>query len=301
MTDTRTTPPGFPNFFLIGAPKSGTTALSEYLRQHPDIGFSEPKEPHYFNDDFSSRHTYSLDEYMKCFPPASAGKAAIGEGSVFYLSSKSAVSNVLRCAPDARFIVMLRNPVHAAHSFYWQAVHSHGEDITQFEQAWIAQYDRAQGRRLPRHNRVREALQYGSLFKYGEQLERLYDVAPRHRVQVILYDDFKTDTNRIYVEALDFLGVPRIELKEYRIINPGKRYRHTSAEAVSRIVGKVKQTLGITGGFGAMTRLRAWNTTHEERPRLSDTFKHQLRDYYRADIVKAAKLIERDLGAWLGG
>src|SRR6185312_16840962 len=111
MADMHPTPPGFPNFFIIGAPKCGTTALSEYLRRHPNIGFSEQKEPHYFNDDFSSRHIYSLDEYMKCFASNSADKVAIGEASVFYLSSRSAVRNILQHMPDAKFIVMLRDPV----------------------------------------------------------------------------------------------------------------------------------------------------------------------------------------------
>lgn len=301
MVDTRPTPPGFPNFFIIGAPKCGTTALSEYLRQHPHIGFSEPKEPHYFNDDFSSRHIYSLDDYMKCFPADAPTKAAVGEGSVFYLSSRTAVSNILRHAPEARFIVMLRNPVEAAYSWYWQAVHSFGEDIMEFEQAWIAQDDRAQGRRLPRYNKVREALQYGPLFKCGDQLERLYDTVPRQRVKVILFDEFKNDTNRIYLEVLEFLGVPRIELARYQVMNPGRRFRYASIEAVPRIMGNIKRKLGIEKGLGVLTRLKAWNTTHEKRPPLRASFRGHLKDYYRTDVLKAAKLIQRDLGAWAGG
>ncbi len=129
----------FPNFFIIGAPKAGTTALSEYLRGHPQVFFSEPKEPHFFNDDFSARHTYDMDTYLSYFKDADEEYKAIGEGSVFYLSSKNAVPNILKKNPNAKFIVMLRNPVSMAQSWHAQAIHSFGETVLDFDKAWHLQ------------------------------------------------------------------------------------------------------------------------------------------------------------------
>lgn len=296
----RKAPAGFPNFFIIGAPKCGTTALSEYLRRHPNVGFSEPKEPHYFNEDFSRRHIYLLSEYMKCFAAKSGNEIAIGEGSVFYLKSKSAVPNVLEYAPDARFIVMLRNPIDAAYSWHGQSRYSFGEDIADFEEAWSAQVDRTQGRRLPKHNKVREALQYGPLFKYGEQLKRLYDSVPKDRVQVILFDEFKTDTNRIYREVLNFLNLPEIELPEYEVINSSKRFQYPFVETMLRNGSAIKRALGIKKTFN-MRRLKEWNTKYERRPPLSEEFTVVLRDYYRSDLIEAARLIGKDLTEWIRG
>ena len=112
-----------PNFFIIGAPKCGTTALSEYLRTHPDVFFSEPKEPNYFNSDVVSKKLYyytSLEDYLeKCFSGAE-GYKAVGEGSVRYLSSAVAVDNILKLYPNAKFIIMLRNPVDLGYSLFHQ-------------------------------------------------------------------------------------------------------------------------------------------------------------------------------------
>jgi hypothetical protein len=80
-----------PNFFIIGAPKCGTTALSEYLRQHPNIFFSLPKELCYFGKDYPScaRPFKSDRQYLKFFRKASCEHLAIGEGSTRYLASKN--------------------------------------------------------------------------------------------------------------------------------------------------------------------------------------------------------------------
>lgn len=288
-----------PNFFIIGAPKSGTTALSEYLRQHPDVLFSQPKEPHFFNDDFSHRYIDSTDAYLECFSHGTGLEKAVGEGSVFYLSSKTAVGNILKQYPNARFIVMLRDPVEAAYSWHWQAIYSFGEDVEDFEAAWRVQEKRRRGQLLPPHNRVREALQYGPLFSYADQLQRLFDRVPRERVQVILYDDFTEDTEAVYQQTLQFLSLAPIRLEDYERINPSKRFRSSWVERFVRVGGAVKRALGISRGMGVLTRVRCWNTKYQERPPLRPEFRSELRQYFRDDVGRIAKLIDRDLSGWV--
>lgn len=290
-----------PNFFIIGAPKSGTTALSEYLRQHPDVLFSEPKEPHFFNADFSHRHIDSMATYLDCFSHGTGHELAVGEGSVFYLYSRVAVPNIIARWPDARFIVMLRNPVEAVYSWHWQALYSFGEDLVDFEQAWRAQEDRLAGRRLPRANRVREALHYGPLFRYAEQLERLFQSVPSAQVKIVLFDDFKSDPGRSYRDVLAFLGLPPTDLANYEVINPSKRIRYPVLEHTIRAGVAVKRFMGIEQGLGIATRLKGWNTRYEKRPLLAKAFREELLDYYRDDIRRTAALIGRDLEHWLDG
>jgi len=285
-------------FFIIGAPKSGTTALSEYLRQHPDVLFSRPKEPHFFNDDFSHRHIESIDAYLECFSHGSGQEKAVGEGSIFYLYSQTAVLTILNQHPNARFIVMLRKPVEAAYSWHWQSVFSFGEDLDDFEMAWRAQEKRRLGERLPPNNRVREALQYGPLFSYADQLERLFNLVPRERVHIILYDDFKRNPEATYHKTLSFLSLSSFSLQTYQQINPSKRFRWPMAQAAIQVAGKLKRSIGLNQGLGMLTYLQRLNTKYQERPPLRPAFRSELIEYFRNDVRRTSELIDRDLSEW---
>ena len=103
--------PQLPNFFIIGAPKSGTTALGVYLGEHPDIFMCDPKEPQYFTFDLPGhRGVRTWEEYQALFPDQDRNVHAVGEASVWYLYSKVAVQEIATYRPDARLIVLLRRP-----------------------------------------------------------------------------------------------------------------------------------------------------------------------------------------------
>src|SRR5580658_6173851 len=108
---------GKPNFFILGAPKCGTTSLAAWLGRHLAIFIPATKEPNFFNTDDNREAIYgvaTLDAYEALFAAATAAQPAIGEASAFYLSSAVAVANILRYQPNARFIVMLCNPIDMA-------------------------------------------------------------------------------------------------------------------------------------------------------------------------------------------
>lgn len=288
----------FPNFFLIGAPKSGTTALSEYLRRHPDILFSNPKEPHFFSTDFSNQRLRTMDEYLGCFSHH-RNESAIGEGSALYLYSRHAVRNILKHAPDARFIVLLRNPVTAVQSFHWQLLYSHEENITDFRKAWAAQHDRANGLRIPRGTMIKEALQYGEVFKYGTQLERLFHDVEKSRVKIIPYDDFRTDPGKIYLEVLDFLGVEQIDIEDYEVVNKSKKMRFPILEKPMETVDRLLKNAGMKTNLGLKSRIKRLNTRYAPSPNLDADTKMELRNYFRDEIKKTAGLIDRNLDGWI--
>ena len=115
-----------PNLFIVGAGKSGTTALYEYLNQHPAIFMSPVKEPHYFASDFyvkQSTSTFSrfTDEhaYLRLFENA-ADEVWLGEASPSYLPSTVAASEIYKFNPASRIIIMLRNPIEAIYAAYHQ-------------------------------------------------------------------------------------------------------------------------------------------------------------------------------------
>ncbi|MEQ9093167.1 MAG: sulfotransferase, partial [Miltoncostaeaceae bacterium] len=203
--------PRRPNFFILGAPKCGTTALSEYLRRHPQVFMSSPKEPHYFCDDFDYYYApgrRSLDHYLHLYDGAGPEHLAVGEASVWYLYSQTAAANIAAFDPGARAIVMLRNPVEMVPSLHSQLLYTVDEDERDPARAWALQEARARGDRLPAGVRVPAFLQYGPAASYAAQIERVMAVFPPERLLVILFDDFRADTAGTYRRTLEFLGVP---------------------------------------------------------------------------------------------
>ena len=156
-----------PNFFIIGAPKCGTTALSEYLREHPNIYMCTPKEPHYFDYDFEQyREVETLDEYLGLFEAATTEHIAIGEASACYLYSSVALEDIYQFAPQAKIIVMLRNPVDLAYSYHSQLLYASDENVPDFEQAWRLQDIRREGKKIPPRCRDSALLQYAAAQQY---------------------------------------------------------------------------------------------------------------------------------------
>jgi hypothetical protein len=108
-----------PDFFIVGARKCGTTALAEYLREHPGIFFSDPKEPHYFAKDFHGyqpAYATDWDKYLALFSGHTPTQLRSGEGSVWYFYYDNALANIRRSIPDAKLIVMVREPADMLHS-----------------------------------------------------------------------------------------------------------------------------------------------------------------------------------------
>jgi hypothetical protein len=300
-----------PNFFIVGAPKCGTTALSEYLRSHPNIFVSSPKEPHFFADDFPKQkriyNITTLDDYMALFAEAGDEHLAVGEASVWYLYSSVAIRNIYQLNRDARLIVMLRNPVDMVYSLHSEFLHSFYEDEPDFRKAWNLQFvDRINGYFTAKYYVEPAFLEYGRVARFGDQVERLFSTFPREHVHVILFDDFVASTQAVYEEVLSFLGVPSDGRKEFPRINVSKAYRMVwiadltkpPPEKILYLARKVRDYWGIDLGWITRT-LRRFNTKKKTRKPLSRDFREELVRYFEEDIEKLSHIIDRDLADWL--
>ena len=193
-----------PNFFIVGAPKCGTTAWAEYLSEHPEIGISKSKEPHYFNTDFPLfRWAKSLEEYHGFFSECSDAKV-IGEASVQYLYSKSAARNIFEYCPHAKILIMLRSPGSFMRSYHNQLLVNCDENITDLKQAW-----NLSGRRpeysIPTACREKSFLDYKAVGLFSEQVARYYNCFPAAQIKVIFMEDWTRDPRAIYLELMSFL------------------------------------------------------------------------------------------------
>lgn len=277
-----------PNFFIIGAPKCGTTSLAKWLSEHPAIFMSPVKEPHYYSTDLANRSVTSSRRYQGLFQGASEEHLAIGEASTWYLFSREAVPNIEKNHPDARYIVMTRDPVAMAHSLYHHNRRVLHEDQPTFEAAWRLQEERAEGRALPRGCVEPAFLQYKAACRLGSLLERLYERVPVGRVLHVPLERLQADSAAEYQRVLAFLGVPDDGRQEFPPANEARGHRSRLLQRLIRLGGRARNALGINRGFG----LARINERPEPKEELSGEFQVQLEEAFAGERTKLKKLIE---------
>jgi hypothetical protein len=294
-----------PNTFIVGAPKSGTTALYRYLSGHPNICMSPMKEPHFFATDLK-RGVSSEADYFSLWSGATDSQIVRGEASVWYLYSQEAIGNIRRFDSDSKIIAMLRNPVDLIYSKHAQLLYNCEEDEPDFERAWKMQEQRKRGDALPRYVVNPQFLFYEEIGRMGEQVERLLSIFPEDQVHIIIFEDFRQNTAAIYRNTLAFLGLQDDGRANFPRINENCVHR---SRAVGRLLKKppafinrrVKLAERLFGveqlwGIDTITRL---NTKSVKRPKLSREFREQLQEVFRPDIARLTQLLGRDLSAWL--
>lgn len=284
-----------PNFFIIGAPKCGTTSLASWLAQHPQVFMSPRKEPHHFNTDMRNVVTPSRLAYEKLFDRVTGRHIAVGEASTWYLYSEHAVPRIRDYSPKARFVVCLRNPVEMAPALHEQCWYIGDEHVADFRAAWELREQRQQGRAVSRWCREPRQLSYGRACLLGAMVARLLKRVGRERVCVLFVDDLKRDPRAEYLRVLGFLGVPDDGRVEFPVQNAAKEPRSPLLQRIAWLGQRFKERMGITRSFG----LVRMNTRVRSRNPLGEAMQQELREYFRRDIDTLGSLLSRDLSAWL--
>jgi hypothetical protein len=297
-----------PNFFIVGAPKCGTTALYEYLRPHPNIFMPSLKEPHFFARDLGTYpRIKTLQEYTEIFAESTDKHLSVGEASVYYLRSSVAIPNIREFNPDARIIAMFRNPVEMVYSLHSQLLYVSEETERDFETAWRLQERRSRGLDLPPAIRSPLLVQYAQIGQFGTQAQRALSLFPREQVKLILYDDFTASPQRVYDEVIDFLGIPHDGRAAFPRINENKRARVAWLKAFYRkppavlrdAIRSLKQAVGEERISAAKKKMVALNTVREQRSPLSPEFRAELVAVFRDEVALLSRLVNRDLSHWV--
>jgi hypothetical protein len=272
-----------PNFLIVGAPKCGTTSLYEYLRQHPDVYMSVPKEPRYFPC-FGvlpeERVVRDRAEYKRLFDGAKTERA-IGEASPNYLHAPEAAARIAAELPDAKIIVSLRNPADRAYSSYLGRV-----------------------RRGVEQRPIEEALRPGSYFfdasLYCDALARYFAMFERSRVKVLLFDDFARDTAAALRELCAFLAIaPNAAIDIHARHNVGFMPKWAAVDTIVVHAATAARDLlpvSMRGTGLAMRLRRLWL---RQPPPLPAALRASLLHAFEPDIRRTGKLIGRDLSEWL--
>jgi hypothetical protein len=296
-----------PDFFIVGAPKCGTTAVSEYLGQHPNICFSHVKEPHFFADDIPSyKIDRTLADYLRRnfshFNPRRHHVA--GEGSVFYYFSDVAVPAILRANPSAKFIYAVRNPVDMVYSLYAQYCYSYMENLDSFEDAWRAQEERAAGQSVPQRCYEPRFLQYRTMGLLGQRLKMLKSIIPPQQLYVFVLDDLAHDPKQVYEDILAFLHVPSDGRTVFPVVNENKIRRnkvlgYLSTSVPQRLHNAVRDVKHVAGiSHVPLNILAKMSERPAKRPALSDTFRKQLVGEFEPDVCLLEEQLGRRFAHW---
>ncbi len=303
-----------PNFFIVGAAKCGTTSLHEYLRHHPEVFMcagTSPlvtsktvKEPYYFGRDLEIADYWTIrdrDQYLSLFAEAGDAKR-VGEASVWSLLSTQAAREIKAFDPDAKIIVMLRNPVDMMYSLHGQFLFSGNEDIDDFEQALETQEPRRKGHRIPPTAHFPGGLQYTEVATLSPQVQRYFDVFGRDAVHVIIFDDFIADTAHEYEKTLRFLGVdPGFE--------PGFEVKNAARNRRNLQVRRFLKTRPQLGAWLGRNVPLSWRRgvgnvlfkvlKQSNRPKhMAPDLRQKLIKQFQPEVQRLSDLLGRDLTHW---
>ena len=291
-----------PNFFIIGAPKCGTTSLAYWLSSHPNIFMSSYKEPHYYNKGYNSKYFETYEKYLELFEDASDKHQIIGEASTGYLYSKIAVKNILKDTnrEKVKFLVMLREPAKMAYSLHGHNVFWLEEPIKDFKKAWECQDKRKSNYKKTLYTRDIEFLKYNSICKLGSQLNDLYKIVSRDQVKVVLLEDLKKDALSTYKDIICFLDLNYKGKTNFEVYNNAKKSKYNSIKAFILFFTKFKNKLGIRKGLGLgiFSFFEKINTEKITRKQINSEFEKELKEYFKEDVQLLENLIDRDLSHW---
>ena len=250
---------------------------------------SPVKEPHYFSTDLANRTITDHRQYEKLFRGAGPEHKAVGEASTWYLYSQESVPNIEQGCPNARYIVMTRDPVEMAHSLYHHNYRALHEDQPTFEQAWALQEERAVGRAIPKTCSEPAFLQYQVACSLGSLMERLYGQVQVSRVLHLSMQALRDDPASEYRRVQRFLGVHDENRMDFPSVNVARSYRSKVFQRALRFGGRVRKAVGIHRGLGLM-RL---NEREQDKKPLAPSFREELVVAFEKEYEKLERLSEQ--------
>lgn len=298
-----------PNFIIIGSAKAGTTSVYHYLSQHPQIYMSPLKETEFFirvggeleingprANEALNKGVGNLEDYRTLFRGVS-NEIAIGEATPGYLYHSWVPKTIKHYIPDAKLIVLLRDPVERAYAHFWHNVRKGKGETLDFAQA--IQNEEA---------RMREDWGIGFYYVnrgfYYPQLKRFFEVFESERIKVCLFEELINNPTNTVQDIFRFLGVndtfipPNISEKYLAFSMTKNKSLHRFLKGSNPIKSILKPFIPRELRKSIVTTLNKQNVTRDKPP-LPSEIRRELMEGYREDILKLQGLINKDLSEWL--
>lgn len=291
-----------PNLFIVGAAKSGTTSLHNYLNQHQDVFMCNPKEPHYLiNQEIGvNRIPVGITNFIEYIDLFSEGKDKKyrGESSVMYLMYPEIVIPKIKdqFGEDSKIIIMLRNPIERAYSgFQHVKRYNLKENYLDFKSAW-----EISEKRYFNHNEMTPASRYKELGLYYKQVKSYLNELKS--VHIIIYDDYQKDLQLEINKVFDFLEIKKMEIDtEKKHMVGGWQWGDEKVKKLMLKKSSLKTFLKIIIPFKRLRkkiRQHIYNKKTVKVEKISLEDKEMLQDFYREDIKKLSELLNRNLNFW---
>lgn len=301
-----------PNFLIIGAGKSGTTALYSYLSQHPEIFMSPVKETNFFalegedvshdpDDHLQMKHypwsVTNWNQYLDLFVQAGNAKA-IGEASPMYLYSKKAADAIKNRLPDVKLIVILRQPVDRLYSRYLHLARENRLPSSEFSDALDQSTIWWQ-----RNDLVNEG-------RYASNLKYYLEVFGKDQIKVIFYEDFKKYTGEVLKDLFLYLNVnPDVKIDLDFETNVSGFVKNKSWDRIIGQQSSAKELLKqlapgvlnlLRDNHYAQKWLNKLRAKNLDRPKLDRNLRSLMTErIYKSEIIELQQLLHKDLSHWL--
>jgi hypothetical protein len=298
-----------PNLFIVGQPKSGTTALHQFLGQHPEIFMSSIKEPHFFCSDFhlESDRAYGKQRffdfrnesaYLQLFAKANKEKI-VGESSTNYLYSQVAAEKIYNFNPDAKIIIILREPAKFLYSLHSHYVKFTEENEPDFLTALALEPERKQEKHTSSRVTSPSYLYYSQRVQYCQQVKRYYNRFKPEQIKVVIFEEFQSENERVYREILEFLAVNPNFKPEYSSINVNKEVKFQAINNLvnSPLIKNISKNL-LSQEFNEFVRdniVEKFFWHQAPKSVMPEEIKTQLMQQYQPQVRQISDLISMDL------
>jgi hypothetical protein len=293
-----------PDFFLMGGPRCGTTALLDALKQHPEIFVPDArKELDFFGSDlpFKTRRL-TKTEYLAHFAKSTQKRA--GESSPWYLYSKKAAAEIKAFSPTARILIMLRNPVDMIYSLHSRRLYNGNEDIEDFTAALAAEEKRKKGLCLPATATDEFGCFYRDVGHYTKQVERYFATFGRERVRVVVTEEYARNPGPIYRDICRFLEVDENFQPIFRVLKSRSRIRSAALREFLRrphpgadwVFKALRLRPDRNGGYKGW--IRRLNSSDSDLKPINPAVRRQLQREFEPEVRQLSALLKRDLNDW---
>ncbi|MGY8932046.1 MAG: sulfotransferase family protein [Flavobacteriales bacterium] len=292
-----------PNLLIVGAAKSGTTSLHNYLKQHSDIFMSDHKEPHFFiNNEIGTNRIPNgiskYDDYIALFKNSESYKYR-GESSTMYLQFPDiSIKNINKYLnDDVKIIIMLRNPIERAFSGYQHVKRYNVMENLDFEDA-IKQCEN----RYFINTNFTPASRYINIGLYYNMVKK-FQANFGENMHIVIYDDFIADTQNELSKIFSFLNISDfvINTNEKYMVG-GWQWKNSFLKKLflkKNLLNKFIRFILPFQSFKKILRNRLVQVFSTPVVKMKDTTKSSLQNLYKEDLKKLSTIIDRDLKIWL--
>lgn len=296
----------FPDFLIAGATKCGSTSLYSWLDQHPDIYMTKPwKEPAFFDAEFHKGRDFYWNKYYGTW----GGEKLAGEANVRNLSVPFVAERIHSVNPDAKLIILMRNPVDRALSHWWHLSYRYSKkremERLSFEDALMENYERLKkGLFLTTPEEIRAHEKkilvssiglyrtYLDSGHYAENIEAFLRFFPRKNFKFLLFDDLVKDPLAITKDVCGFLGVDRDVCDGFDYTPQNQALRMKLNKSVVHVLKNLSPRL-VADIF-----IKGFDSAVRQRPRIKPELRAWLVEYYRPHNKRLEEFLGRSLSHW---